>query len=406
MATERRRLHALRRIFYGCCCLALLFASSAIADTGTGRYALVIGNGQYSHISDLKNAVNDAELMSKTLQSLGFEVSLLKNADSQQMEDAVYTFGERLVEKQQGEAVLFFYSGHGLQDDRGSLLLPVDYDADNNASGITLQDILSEFQNGSFGSRIIVIDACRKDDALGQNRLTFNSQFAVPQGTLLAFSTGSSEPAVDGAGQNSPYTDALTTAMKQPGLELTGVFRATRKNVSQRTNHQQQPQQINVLNEEFYFVQGNHRSASVNFGAREHKLWNKIKTSNRAKDYSDFLEQFPDGEFADMARKRYRQLETFTAGHSGTPSKSRYGVVLVYQASLDNEMVLSVAEVDSSSVLSGKLMRDDIVLTINHKPLPEGQDPNKILDEAFDRKGRLDLLVKRGTSVYNISIRK
>lgn len=401
-------LYALNKTVFVFFCLVLLFTGSVIADTGPGknRFALVIGNGQYKHISDLKNAVNDAALMSKTLQGLGFEVNLLKNADSQQMEDAVYEFGEKLVNKQQGEAVLFFYSGHGLQDDRGSLLLPVDYDAGNNSSGITLQDILSEFQNGTFGSRVIVIDACRKDDDLGQGRLTFNSQFAVPQGTLLAFSTGSSEPAVDGAGQNSPYTESLTTAMQQAGLELTGVFRETRKNVSRRTNNQQQPQQINALNEEFYFVQGNNRSASVNFGVQEHQQWNKIKTSNVAKDYSDFLARFPDGEFADIARKRYRQLETFSPDRSNAQSKSRYGVVLVYQASLDNQMVLSVADVESSSVLSGKLMENDIVLQINHKPLPEGQDPNKILDEAFDKKGRLDLLVKRGASVYNISVKK
>lgn len=378
----------------------------ARAATADARLALVIGNGGYKHLSVLRNAVNDAELMAATLRDLGFEVTLVKNADSQQMENAVYEFGERLVDKQRGEAALFFYSGHGLQDDRGSLLLPVDYEAGTNASSISLQDILSEFQNGSFASRVIVMDACRQDDALGQNRLTFNSQFAVPQGTLLAFSTGSSEPAVDGAGKNSPYTESLTKAMRQPGLELAGVFRETRKQVSRRTNNLQQPQQINALNEEFYFVRSNRRSVSVNFGLEELKAWNRIKSSARAKDYSDFLAEYPDGEYADIARKRYRQLETFSSEGPEFQSKSRYGVMLVYQASLDNKMVLSVADVDSDSVLSGKLMKNDVVLTINHKPLPEGRDPNSFLDEVFDKKGRLDLLVKRGTSVYNVSIRK
>jgi len=401
-------LRTLNRTVLACCCMALLFSGSVIAGGGASnsRFALVIGNGQYKNISDLKNAVNDADLMAKTLQELGFNVKLIKNANSQKMEDAVYEFGEMLVDQQQGEAALFFYSGHGLQDDRGSLLLPVDYDTGNNSAGITLQDVLSELQNGSIGSRIIVIDACRSDDGIEQNRLTFNSQFPVPQGTLLAFSTGSSEPAVDGAGRNSPYSESLTTAMQQPGLELAGVFRETRKNVSRRTNNQQQPQQINALNEEFYFIRNGSRSTSVNFVVKEHQQWSRIKNSNAAKDYSDFLALFPDGEFADIARKRYRQLETFSSDQAQVKSKSRYGVVLVYQASLDNEMVLSVADVESSSVLSGKLMRDDVVLQINHRPLPEGRDPNKVLDEAFDRKGRLDLLVKRGASVYNISVRK
>lgn len=401
-------LYSLRKILFCHCLLALFVTSSGLAEPVSehSRLALVIGNARYKNISDLKNSVNDALLMSKTLQTLGFEVTLLNNVDSEQMANAVFDFGARLVDKASGEAALFFYSGHGLQDNRGSLLLPVDYEPGNSSSGITLEEILDEFQNGSFGSKIIVIDACRNDDEIGNNRLTFDTRFSVPQGTLLAFSTGSSAPAVDGAGQNSPYTELLTTAMQQPGLEVSGVFRETRKRVSARTNNQQQPQQINALNEEFYFVKGGKRSASVDFGAMEHEHWNRIVSSNKAKDYSDFLAKYPDGEFADIARKRYRQLETFSDSTAHSESRSKYGVVLVYRASLDDNMVLSVADVDSSSVLSGKLMRNDIVLQINHKSLPDGKDPNQVLDNAFDNKGRLDLLVKRGSSVYNISIRK
>ncbi|MFM9103291.1 MAG: caspase family protein, partial [Cyanobium sp.] len=51
------------------------------------RSALVIGNGAYAE-GPLPNAVNDAEDVARTLRSIGFQVTLLKNLDQQAMEGA------------------------------------------------------------------------------------------------------------------------------------------------------------------------------------------------------------------------------------------------------------------------------------------------------------------------------
>lgn len=90
--------------------LALLFLTSLPGQAKQSRYALVIGNGDYQKQS-LRNPLNDAKDVAKTLRGLGFTVDLKLNASQQQMESAVNSFGKKL----KGDSVgLFYYSGHGV----------------------------------------------------------------------------------------------------------------------------------------------------------------------------------------------------------------------------------------------------------------------------------------------------
>ena len=47
-----------------------------LSENSEKRLALVIGNANYDNNGELKNPVNDAVLVSNTLDSLGFEVML------------------------------------------------------------------------------------------------------------------------------------------------------------------------------------------------------------------------------------------------------------------------------------------------------------------------------------------
>ena len=67
------------------------------------RLALVIGNARYERVP-LRNPVNDANDIAKALESLDFEVILTTNANQEEMETAIRTFGDRL-----GGGVGLFY---------------------------------------------------------------------------------------------------------------------------------------------------------------------------------------------------------------------------------------------------------------------------------------------------------
>ena len=66
-------------------------AAPVFAQIGSAgsRSVLVIGNGNYSDLGNLKNPVNDATDMAAALNKLGFATELLVDADLVAMEDAV-----------------------------------------------------------------------------------------------------------------------------------------------------------------------------------------------------------------------------------------------------------------------------------------------------------------------------
>jgi hypothetical protein len=84
------------------------------------RVALVIGNGGYP-ASPLKNPVNDARAMARTLRALGFDVLAHENLNQRDMKLVVTEFGRRLRGSDVG---LFFFAGHGMQVAGRNFLVP------------------------------------------------------------------------------------------------------------------------------------------------------------------------------------------------------------------------------------------------------------------------------------------
>ena len=100
-------------------------APSAADATGK-RVALVIGNGGYAR-RPLVNPVNDAADMGALLrEQLGFNTTVVTNADLQAMDRAIETYIGRLGA---GDVALFYYSGHGMQVAGENYLVPVDFNA-------------------------------------------------------------------------------------------------------------------------------------------------------------------------------------------------------------------------------------------------------------------------------------
>ena len=104
--------------------LLMLTANAQLLNAAKeqSRIALVIGNADYTE-GRLKNPVNDAVLMTRTLESKGFQVTILKNATERQMKDGIYNFTRSLDEQSIG---LFYFAGHGIEINGDNYLIPVD----------------------------------------------------------------------------------------------------------------------------------------------------------------------------------------------------------------------------------------------------------------------------------------
>jgi hypothetical protein len=226
----------------------LLIMSSFAASAQGRRVALIVGNSAYTSVPQLANPANDARLMARTLSGVGFELiggGAQVNLDKAKFEAAVHDFGLALPG---AEVALFYYAGHGLQVQGVNWLVPLDANPtrpqDLDFQMIDASLVLKQMEGAGTKLNIMILDACRNNPFGGRGLRGTQSglaQMQAPEGTLISYATQPGNTAADGAGADSPYTMALSDAMKQPGLDVLRMFNRIGVAVKQSTGGQQQP---------------------------------------------------------------------------------------------------------------------------------------------------------------------
>ena len=225
----------------------LLFAAALFAqEDAPPKFALVIGNGNYSGLSRLANPVNDANDVSAALETLGFTVDTLINASQDQMDNAVIRLKNRLSVAQNSYG-FFFYAGHGVQSGGENYLIPVDANIpDENflrSRAVSVQVVLDVLNDARNSLNVIVLDACR-DNPFGWSRsgsrglAVLNRQ---PADSIIVYATGSGQTASDGQGRNGLFTGQFLKNLATPGIEVYELFRRTSADVSDASSKRQVP---------------------------------------------------------------------------------------------------------------------------------------------------------------------
>ncbi|MGC9313924.1 MAG: caspase family protein, partial [Sediminispirochaetaceae bacterium] len=144
--------------------VVLMVLSVTAGLSAAERFALVIGNSNYTSISPLRNPANDAEDITGTLRSIGFEVDVLLDADLRSMREAVRSLGDRLTVNKDSVG-LFFYAGHGVQSGGENYLIPlgadIRTDKDLPYEALNANYILDYLNEAGSSFNMIILDACR-----------------------------------------------------------------------------------------------------------------------------------------------------------------------------------------------------------------------------------------------------
>ena len=301
----------------------LVQTGSANANAGK-RIALVIGNGAYTKAPALKNPPNDARDMAANLKALGFDVSSGVNVSQREMKRLIREFGQKLKAGGNG---LFYYAGHGVQSKGRNYIVPVDAEiqseADVEDSGVDVGLVLNYMDDAQNGLNMVILDACRNNPFARSFRSAAEglAQVDAPTGTLIAYATAPGRVAADGAGENGLYTSELLKAMRIPGLGATDMFMQVRREVMKRTGNKQVPWEASSLVGSFYFsapLNGTERlptggtGTAVDPAAFELSYWESIKNSTDPEDFKAYLEKYPRGQFAALAKNKLRILPTST----------------------------------------------------------------------------------------------
>jgi formylglycine-generating enzyme required for sulfatase activity len=238
---------------------ALLALASAGASAAETRIALVIGNSEYSS-GPLPNPANDAKMIGDTLSSLGFEVIARRNADQNTMKRAIQEFGARLEKGGPAAVGLFYYAGHGVQLNGRNYLIPttaqIEREGDVEIEAVSADWVIEQMRYARNRLNIVILDACRNNPFTRSMRSVDHglASMDAPAGILIAYSTAPGAVAADGSGRNSPYTEALSQAMRNLHEPVEQVFKHVRVGVMSATSGKQVPWESSSLTGDFYFA--------------------------------------------------------------------------------------------------------------------------------------------------------
>lgn len=333
--------------------LILLFHAVFGAHAATPdnkRVALVIGNSKYVNAVALPNPANDAHLIASTLRNAGFEVIEGVDQDNAGMHSLISKFTE---ESYNADLAVIYYAGHGMQVDGKNYLIPIDAELTSPAYLKTRTVQIDEFMaalpaDPAVG--IIILDACRdnplartlaaalpKSRSLGAGLAPVDAK-ADGMGTggvLIAYATDPGAIAFDGNGVDSPYSLALAKHLTEPGVEIQSALTRVRGEVTEATQGRQRPWHNASLGREVFLgkpvAQTAAPAATPADGAQataapvpmaseapswevEQRLWDEASKKNAIPYYEAYLDQFPSGRFATVAKLNIDQLKDPAAG--------------------------------------------------------------------------------------------
>ncbi|NEV61613.1 caspase family protein [Thiorhodococcus minor] len=267
--------------------ITLVSANTSASDEAAqvyapgNKFALVIGNSRYRSLP-LENPANDAQAIAASLENVGFSVTHRENLERAEMMREITMFGSKLEE---GDIGVYYYAGHAVQYNGENFLLPigsireVKTAADLQRTAVSMQHILDSMAYNGGSANVLVLDSCRSspftqlaDIQSGLSRgqgvrkaesagggstaptessasaqrsvVRFNREQRLQEsagGVLIAYATSPNNVALDGDGDNSPYTRALLRHLETPNTTLEDILKRTRNDVVRDTEGAQTP---------------------------------------------------------------------------------------------------------------------------------------------------------------------
>jgi TPR repeat protein len=306
-STLSRRARALVRA------AAAFFVVAAAPVWAETRVALVVGEGGYRSVPELANPPNDARDVADALKALGFVVTLGVDLDQAGMQRQIDDFARSAAT---ADVSLFYYGGHGLQVAAHNYLIPVDAQLrsvdDIDKRTVHLDGVLDGLAKAN-GVHLVFLDACRNNPLKDLNvalRTSGLARVGDAAGFLIAFATQPDNVAYDGAGRNSPFARALLGHVAAPGIDVSSMMIAVRRDVIAATGGAQIPWENSSLTRQFYFA-----GEAAGDSSPEALLWRLAGGERDPALLSIYLDRYPDGAHVADVRTLLSEL-----GPSAKPS--------------------------------------------------------------------------------------
>lgn len=333
------------------------FAEAPNADIRNGmqspppadqRVALVIGNSNYQTAPRLANPGNDAQSVAQLLSSAGFEVTQATDLTRGDMVKAVQDFSAKVAARGPGAVAMIYYAGHGVQVAGENYLLPVDANiaspSDLDGNSVRLVDVIGTLESIPSRMRIVVLDACRNNPFPGINDAGRGLAIVdAPNGSIVGYSTAPGMEALDGDGNNSPYTSAFLNVAREPNLPIEQMFKRVRLEVNNATNGKQTPWESSSLTSDFYFFGDTAvaagrapdrrpiMQAAANLRSRSaRQAYDYVLSEGSPEHYEEFIRLYPHDPLSDRIRVLLGNLLVAKAWHKAVLANSPFAYKTFY----------------------------------------------------------------------------
>jgi tetratricopeptide (TPR) repeat protein len=333
---------------------------------GPKRWALVIGVDKYMdpQISPLKGSDNDARLIADALvRYAGFpqdQVILLSTTQPMERQPTRVNILRRLSNLStavpKDGLLLISFAGHGMERGGQAFLMPSDAQISDQISfleetAISINRVKERIRETGVGQVLVLLDACRNDPggrADAPNPLTnaytnafnFDVRNREVQAFATVYATGIGQRAYEYTEKKQGYFSwALVEGLKGAAanekgeITLAQLIKHVQDTVPKRiaidlgSTKQQRPFAIieGYRAEQLVLAVTNSASmapgsdtpniAMVDPAAIELSYWDTIKNSNSPDDFKAYLDKYPDGQFAALAKSRSNFVRS--PGNSG-----------------------------------------------------------------------------------------
>ena len=225
------------------------------STTFPAKLALLIANSNYSKFGGLANTDSDAQKLAKVLNSLGFQVSILKNASKEQMLDALKDFEAKV---RGTNAIAFFhYGGHGVQVEGKNYLIPADAEIPDerrvSTRAVDLDEVIAVLDSAKPKASVLVVDACRHNPLPATATRSATRGLAVvgrkPKNSVIIYAAEAGNEAFDGL-----FTPILAENLQEHSdKSLNQIMQKVRAEVFERSKGAQTPGEYNQLFEDLFF---------------------------------------------------------------------------------------------------------------------------------------------------------
>ncbi|MGP1502447.1 MAG: caspase family protein [Treponema sp.] len=218
------------------------------------KNALLIANGAYGRdIGALTQPVPEARALKSALESIGFNVTIVENANFEQMGIALQAFKEK--NENEGGIALFHYGGHALQVSGVNYLIPANEKIENQNKVRYRCINVDEVMDSMLGdANIVVLDSCRNNPFQSTLRGAASSRGLAavtkrPANSIIVYSADSGQTAKDGV-----FTPILTKHITEKDTSIENVLKKVRRDVLRKTNDEQHTGEYSQLVGQIYLA--------------------------------------------------------------------------------------------------------------------------------------------------------